>query len=58
LVLNITRPLWAKRGVHPGQLDLSDRGYALELGRNRFADPGAALLANEDVRRIYYFGGA
>lgn len=38
-------------------LDLSDRGYALELGRNRFADTGAALLANEDVRRMY-LGGA
>jgi branched-chain amino acid transport system ATP-binding protein len=38
-------------------LELSDRGYALELGRNRFADTGAALLANEDVRRMY-LGGA
>jgi branched-chain amino acid transport system ATP-binding protein len=38
-------------------LDLSDRGYALELGRNRFADTGPALLANEDVRRMY-LGGA
>jgi branched-chain amino acid transport system ATP-binding protein len=38
-------------------LELSDRGYALELGRNRFADTGAALLANDDVRRMY-LGGA
>ena len=34
-------------------LDMSDRGYALELGRNRFTDTGAALLANEQVRRMY-----
>jgi branched-chain amino acid transport system ATP-binding protein len=34
-------------------LELSDRGYALELGRNRFADSGPSLLANEDVRRMY-----
>jgi len=38
-------------------LELSDRGYALELGHNRFADTGAKLLANEDVRRMY-LGGA
>ena len=34
-------------------LELADRAYALELGRNRFADTGAALLANADVRRMY-----
>jgi len=38
-------------------LELSDRGYALELGRNRFTDSGARLLANQDVRRMY-LGGA
>jgi branched-chain amino acid transport system ATP-binding protein len=38
-------------------LELSDRGYALELGHNRFTDTGARLLANEDVRRMY-LGGA
>jgi branched-chain amino acid transport system ATP-binding protein len=38
-------------------LELSDRGYALELGRNRFTDSGAGLLANQDVRRMY-LGGA
>jgi branched-chain amino acid transport system ATP-binding protein len=38
-------------------LELSDRGYALELGRNRFTDTGVALLANEEVRRMY-LGGA
>ena len=38
-------------------LELSDRGYALELGYNRFADTGEKLLANDDVRRMY-LGGA
>lgn len=38
-------------------LSLSDRGYALELGRNRFTDTGTALLANQDVRQMY-LGGA
>jgi branched-chain amino acid transport system ATP-binding protein len=38
-------------------LELSDHGYALELGRNRFADTGVRLLANPDVRRMY-LGGA
>ena len=37
-------------------LELSDRGYALELGRNRFTDSGARLLANQDVRRMYLGG--
>ena len=38
-------------------LELSDRGYALELGYNRFTDTGEKLLANNDVRRMY-LGGA
>jgi branched-chain amino acid transport system ATP-binding protein len=38
-------------------LELSDRGYALELGYNRFSDTGEKLLANDDVRRMY-LGGA
>lgn len=38
-------------------LELSDRGYALELGQNRFTDTGATMLANEQVRRMY-LGGA
>ncbi len=38
-------------------LELADRGYALELGRNRFTDTGGALLANEEVRRMYLGGG-
>jgi branched-chain amino acid transport system ATP-binding protein len=37
-------------------LELSDRGYALELGRNRFTETGAAMLANEEVRRMYLGG--
>jgi len=37
-------------------LELSDRGYALELGRNRFSDSAASLLANEDVRKMYLGG--
>ena len=37
-------------------LELSDRGYALELGYNRFADTGEKLLANDDVRRMYLGG--
>jgi branched-chain amino acid transport system ATP-binding protein len=37
-------------------LALADRGYALELGHNRFADTGARLLANPDVRRMYLGG--
>jgi branched-chain amino acid transport system ATP-binding protein len=37
-------------------LDLSDRGYVLELGRNRFEGSGAELLADERVRRLYLGG--
>jgi branched-chain amino acid transport system ATP-binding protein len=37
-------------------LELSDRGYALELGRNRFSDSGSKLLTNDDVRRMYLGG--
>ncbi|HUP33949.1 MAG TPA: ABC transporter ATP-binding protein [Candidatus Limnocylindria bacterium] len=38
-------------------LEISDRGYVLELGRNRFEGRGPDLLANPDVRRLY-LGGA
>jgi len=38
-------------------LELSDRGYALELGYNRYSDSGERLLDNKDVRRMY-LGGA
>jgi len=37
-------------------LELCDRGYALELGRNRYTDTGQALLANGEVRRMYLGG--
>jgi ABC-type branched-subunit amino acid transport system ATPase component len=39
-------------------LEISDRGYVLELGRNRFEGPGRELLDNGDVRRLYLGGGA
>src|SRR5829696_1256600 len=37
-------------------LSISDRGYVLELGRNRFTGSGKALLADERVRRLYLGG--
>jgi branched-chain amino acid transport system ATP-binding protein len=37
-------------------LSISDRGYVLELGRNRFTGSGSALLADERVRRLYLGG--
>ncbi len=37
-------------------LEISDRGYVLELGRNRFEGTGKELLDNEDVRRMYLGG--
>jgi branched-chain amino acid transport system ATP-binding protein len=39
-------------------LEISDRGYVLELGRNRFEGPGRDLLANAEVRRMYLGGAA
>ena len=39
-------------------LEISDRGYVLELGRNRFEGTGAALLGNPEVRTMYLGGGA
>jgi ABC-type branched-subunit amino acid transport system ATPase component len=38
-------------------LEISDRGYVLELGRNRFEGTGRDLLDNPEVRRMY-LGGA
>jgi branched-chain amino acid transport system ATP-binding protein len=35
----------------------SDRGYVLEMGENRFADTGDALLENEEVEQLYLGGG-
>jgi ABC-type branched-subunit amino acid transport system ATPase component len=37
-------------------LSISQRGFVLELGRNRFEGTGADLLENPDVRR-HYLGG-
>jgi branched-chain amino acid transport system ATP-binding protein len=37
-------------------LSVADRGYVLELGRNRFADTGKALLADPEVKRLYLGG--
>jgi ABC-type branched-subunit amino acid transport system ATPase component len=37
-------------------LSISDRAYVLELGRNRFTGSGAALLADDRVRKLYLGG--
>src|SRR5919199_695956 len=37
-------------------LELSDRGYVLELGRNRFEGTGADLLTDPRVRQLYLGG--
>ncbi len=37
-------------------LEISDRGYVLELGHNRFAGTGRELLENPEVRRMYLGG--
>jgi ABC-type branched-subunit amino acid transport system ATPase component len=37
-------------------LSVADRGYVLELGRNRFEGAGPALLADPDVKRLYLGG--
>ena len=37
-------------------LEISDRGYVLELGRNRFEGTGRDLLGNPEVRRMYLGG--
>ena len=38
-------------------LRISDRGYVLEMGENRFEDTGDALLENEEVAELYLGGG-
>ena len=38
-------------------LEVSERGYVLELGRNRFEGSGRELLENPEVRRLYLGGG-
>ena len=37
-------------------LEISDRGYVLELGRNRYEGTGRALLDNPEVRQMYLGG--
>ena len=37
-------------------LEISHRGYVLELGRNRFQGSGKELLDNDEVRRMYLGG--
>ncbi len=37
-------------------LAIADRGYVLVTGENRFADTGAALLANPEMRRSFLGG--
>jgi ABC-type branched-subunit amino acid transport system ATPase component len=37
-------------------LSVADRGYVLELGRNRFDGAGATLLADPEVKRLYLGG--
>ncbi|MDA0999551.1 MAG: ABC transporter ATP-binding protein [bacterium] len=37
-------------------LEIADRGYALELGRNRFEGTGQDLLSNAEVKMMYLGG--
>ena len=37
-------------------LSVTDRGYVLELGRNRFEGAGQALLVDPEVKRLYLGG--
>ena len=37
-------------------LEIADRGYVLVQGANRFTDTGAALLADDEVRRTFLGG--
>ena len=37
-------------------LSVADRGYVLELGRNRFEGTGPSLLADPEVKRLYLGG--
>jgi branched-chain amino acid transport system ATP-binding protein len=39
-------------------LEIADRGYVLELGKNRFEGGGRELLENPEVRRMYLGGDA
>jgi branched-chain amino acid transport system ATP-binding protein len=37
-------------------LSIADRGYVLELGRNRFTGAGQELLSDPEVKRLYLGG--
>jgi ABC-type branched-subunit amino acid transport system ATPase component len=37
-------------------LAVAERGYVLELGRNRADGPGEALLRSEEIRRMFIGG--
>jgi len=37
-------------------LSICDRGYVLEMGRNRYEGPGKSLLEDADVRGLYLGG--
>ncbi len=37
-------------------VEMADRGYVLEMGRNRFTGPARNLLENPEVRRLYLGG--
>jgi branched-chain amino acid transport system ATP-binding protein len=37
-------------------LEMADHGYVLAMGENVLDDTGAALLANEDIGRLYLGG--
>jgi neutral amino acid transport system ATP-binding protein len=37
-------------------LSVADRGYVLELGRNRFEGTGQKLLTDPEVKRLYLGG--
>jgi ABC-type branched-subunit amino acid transport system ATPase component len=37
-------------------LSVADRGYVLELGRNRFEGTGQTLLNDPEVKRLYLGG--
>lgn len=39
-------------------LEIADKGYVLVQGANRFTDTGAALLADDEVRRTFLGGNA
>lgn len=37
-------------------LEMSDRGYVLAMGKNKFHDTGSNLLANKEIKQLYLGG--